>query len=91
MVVQSVQIWQSELVQHMSWQVPGSWWVTVQFWKHAMLDAHSLLLRQFSVSLQQLPTMHWLHGVPPGSSVQVPASMMGFPQFEPLHARPTQH
>lgn len=35
--------------------------------------------------------MHWLHGVPPGSSEQGPASIGGIPQVLPLHTRPTQH
>ena len=34
--------------------------------------------------------MHWLHGVPPGSSEQVPASM-GTPQCPLSQVRPAQH
>jgi len=56
-----------------------------------MLPAHCSLLRQFSVSEQQLPTMHCEHGVPPGSRLQEPASKTGMPQFEPLQTSPTQH
>jgi hypothetical protein len=48
-----------------------------QRWKQLMLFAHWPLFRQVSVSLQQLPTMHWVHGVPPGSSEQLPPSTGG--------------
>jgi hypothetical protein len=34
--------------------------------------------------------MHWLHGVPPGSSAQVPAST-AMPQWPLLQVSPTQH
>ena len=90
-VTQSVQTVQVDPVQHIIWHVAGSMWLVVQDWKHARLCAHSMLPRQASVSSQHPPTMHWLHGVPPGSSIQVPASMSGVPQFCPLHASPTQH
>lgn len=56
-----------------------------------MASTQSVSSRQVSVASQQFPTMHWLHGVPPGSSVQVPASTGGLPHVVPLHMRPTQH
>jgi hypothetical protein len=34
--------------------------------------------------------MHWLHGVPPGSSEQLPPST-GLPQWLPLHTSGVQH
>jgi hypothetical protein len=64
---------------------------TMQRWKHPRLLEHCASLRQLSVSLQHLPTMHWLHGVPPGSSVQLPESGGWMPQWPPTHTRPTQH
>jgi hypothetical protein len=39
--------------------------------------------------MQQLFTMHWLHGVPPGLSMQLPAST-GVPQCPLSQVRPTQ-
>jgi len=65
--------------------------LTTQRWKHAMLLAHCASFRQLSVCEQQLPTTHWLHGVPPGSSEQLPASIGGLPQCVPKHTSPTQH
>jgi hypothetical protein len=62
----------------------------VQLWKHMRPLVHGMSERQFSVCWQQLPTMHWLHGVPPGSSVQLPAST-AMPQCPLAHTRPTQH
>jgi len=56
-----------------------------------MLPAHAGFARHVSVSAQQLPTTHWLQGVPPGSSEQVPASSGGSPQCPPLQTSPTQH
>ena len=87
---QVVHVVQSVPVQHICWQ-----WATVappsvQLWKQDMLPAQAPSARQFSVSWQQLPTMHWLHGVPPGSSEQLPASM-GLPQWPLSQVRPTQH
>jgi hypothetical protein len=63
-----------------------------QRWKQPMLEAQLKSLRQFSVGSQQLPMMHWLQGVPPGSREQLPASTGGgAPQWPPLQTRPTQH
>jgi hypothetical protein len=45
---------------------------------------------QLSVSWQQSFTMHWLHGVPPGSSGHVPAST-GTPQWPLSQVSPAQH
>jgi hypothetical protein len=56
-----------------------------------MLEAHAAFPRQVSVSAQQLPTTHWLHGVPPGSRPQLPASSGELPQWPPLQMSPTQH
>lgn len=56
-----------------------------------MLPAQPPSLRQSSVWLQQLAMMHWLQGVPPGSSEQLPASIGGMPQCPPLQVKPTQH
>jgi hypothetical protein len=55
-----------------------------------MLLAQLESFRQFMVSWQQPPTMHWLHGVPPGSSVQLPAST-AWPQCPLTQVRPMQH
>src|SRR6185369_6987536 len=62
---------------------------SVQLWKQDSPAAHAPSLRQFSVSMQQLLTMHWLHGVPPGSRGQVPASI-AMPQCPLSQVRPTQ-
>jgi hypothetical protein len=64
--------------------------MSVQLWKHGIDWTHCESPRQLVVSWQQLPTMHWLHDVPPGSSEQLPASM-GMPQWPLSHARPMQH
>src|SRR5262245_21462301 len=56
-----------------------------------MLIAHCVEPRHASVSEQQLAMMHWLHGVPPGSSEHGPESMVGVPQCCPEQTRPTQH
>jgi hypothetical protein len=64
--------------------------MSVQLWKHMRPLAHGASARQFWVSWQQSPTMHWLHGVPPGSSKQLPAST-AMPQCPLAHTRPTQH
>lgn len=64
--------------------------LSTQAWKHPMAVAQVLSLRHISVSVQQLLTMHWLQGVPPGSSEQLPASM-GLPQWPPVHTSGLQH
>jgi hypothetical protein len=64
---------------------------TVQLWKQAMSMAHVASFRQVCVSLQHAPMMHALHGVPPGSSEQLPASGGAMPQCWPVQTRPTQH
>jgi hypothetical protein len=61
-------------VQHICWQAAGCAPLTTQRWKQDMLVAHWKSLRQAAVSSQQAPMTHWLQGVPPGSSGQVPAS-----------------
>ena len=78
-------------MQHICWHIKGGLLAITQRWKQAMLAAHCTSLRQFSVCAQQFPTMHWLQGVPPGSSEQLPASIGGTPQCPPTHTRPTQH
>ena len=80
-VTQSVHTVHVEPVQHIIWHVAGSMWFVAHDWKHIRLWEHSLSARHASVSMQHPPTMHWLHGVPPGSSVQLPASIKGLPQF----------
>lgn len=77
-------------MQHIDWHCAAGVPPRVQLWKHDMLLAHWASFRQLVVSSQQLPTMHWLHGVPPGSSEQVPASTP-MPQWPLSQARPTQH
>jgi hypothetical protein len=89
--MQSANTKQFEPVQHIIWQEPGSPPFIAHSWKHARSVAHSGSKRHDCVSSQQCPTTHWLHGVPPGSSVQLPASIGGVPQVFPLHVRPTQH
>jgi hypothetical protein len=56
-----------------------------------MLLLHCGEFKHATVVLQQLPTMHWLQGVPPGSSEHAPASLTGLPQRPLRHVRPTQH
>lgn len=56
-----------------------------------MLLLHCGEFRHATVVLQQLPTTHWLHGVPPGSSEQAPASLTGLPQSPLKHVSPMQH
>jgi len=85
-VTQAAHTLQSVVAQHICLHVAGAVPPTVQRWK-----AHWVSPRQVCVSPQHAPTMHWLHGVPPGSSVQLPESMGGVPQWPPVHARPTQH
>lgn len=77
--------------QHIDWQAFGGLPAIAQRWKHPRLAAHCGSKRQFSVCWQHFPTMHWLHGVPPGSSEHEPESIGGVPQLLPLHVRPTQH
>lgn len=60
-------------------------------WKQLMLFTQLKSPRHVSVSLQQAPTMHWLHGVPPGSSEHMPASTGSTPQCPPVQTSPTQH
>lgn len=79
--------------QHIAEHCAGEPPLIAQRWKHAMLLAQPpglVSLRQLMVSWQQLPTMHWLHGVPPGSMVQLPAST-AMPQWPLTQVRPTQH
>ena len=64
---------------------------TTQAWKHEISLAHCALFTQFSVCGQHAPMMHWLHGVPPGSSVHGPESGGATPQWPPVQVRPTQH
>lgn len=40
---------------------------------------------------QQSPRTHWLHGVPPGSSAQVPPSARGAPHRPSSQVSPMQH
>jgi hypothetical protein len=77
-------------VQHICSQAVALVPPSVQLWKQERLIAHCESLRQLVVSWQQPSTMHWLHGVPPGSSEQVPAST-GVPQWLFSQVRPTQH
>jgi hypothetical protein len=56
-----------------------------------MLLTHWESFKHCSVRLQQFPMTHWLQGVPPGSSEQLPASIVGIPQWPPVHTRPMQH
>lgn len=62
----------------------------MQLWKHDSAVSHTESARQFSVSRQQLPTMHMLQGVPPGLRVQVPPST-GNPQSPLSQVSPLQH
>ena len=55
-----------------------------------MAVAHEPEVKQLSVWLQQLLTMHWLQGVPPGSSEQPPPST-ALPQWLPLQTSGLQH
>jgi hypothetical protein len=55
--------------------VAGGLFASTHPWKHPIAAAQVGLLRQLTVGLQQLATMHWLHGVPPGSSGQFPTSI----------------
>lgn len=64
---------------------------TTQAWKQEMSLAHWTSPTQASVCGQQAPMMHWLHGVPPGSSVHAPESGSAVPQWPPVQVRPTQH
>jgi hypothetical protein len=91
LATQVVQLVQVAPLQHMLAHWDGLVPAIVQRWKQPMLEAQEKLLRHISVWLQQLPMMHWLHGVPPGSREQLPASMGGMPQWPPLQVRPTQH
>jgi hypothetical protein len=87
-----VHVLQVESVQHICSHfaaLPGPP-CSVQLWKHIKPLEHCESERQPIVSWQQFPTMHWLHGVPPGSSVQLPAST-AIPQWALAHTRPTQH
>ena len=77
-------------VQHICWHCAGGVLPIAQRWKQPMLAEHWKSFRQFSVSLQHPATMHWLHGVPPGSSGQ-PLSITGLPQWPPEQTSPTQH
>lgn len=77
--------------QHCCAHVVGLPPLIAQRWKQPMLLAQVKSFRQFSVRLQQLATMHWLHGVPPGSSEQPPSPGKGRPQSPPSQTRPTQH
>lgn len=61
-----------------------------QVWKQPMAWAQLVSFRQFSVGLQQLLTMHWLQGVPPGSREQLPPST-GKPQWPPWQSMGEQH
>lgn len=67
-------------VQHICLHTLGWPFATTHSWKQAMLIAHCPLFKHCSVSLQQPPMTHWLHGVPPGSSEQGPASGGAIPQ-----------
>jgi len=82
--------WQSGPEQHIFAHMAPPMDCCKQPWKHDMAVAHVVLFRQFWVWLQHWSTMHWLHGVPPGSIEQVPAST-GTPQWPLSHARPMQH
>jgi hypothetical protein len=86
----AVQVLQVESVQHICSHVAGLVPPSVQLWKQEMLMPHVESARQFSVSWQQPLTMHWEHGVPPGSSVQGPASM-AVPQWLLWQVSPMQH
>jgi hypothetical protein len=76
--------------QHVCSHMPVPISMSVQLCTQARAPAHVESFRQFCVSSQQSATMHWLHGVPPGSSVHVPASI-GTPQCPLSQVRPTQH
>ena len=81
LITQVVHCVQLELPTHAVWaQVVGSPPSAVQRWKVAMSAVQVESKRHVSVRLQQLAMMHWLHGVPPGSSEQSPESMGGMPQ-----------
>lgn len=57
-----------------------------------MLDPQLGSNAHASVCMQQAPTMHCEHGVPPGSVLHMPPSPGGgMPQKPPLHVRPMQH
>ncbi len=81
---------QVESAQHIASHADALFPMTVQLWKHMRPLEQVASERQSMVSWQQLPTMHWLHGVPPGSSVQLPAST-AMPQCPLAHTSPTQH
>jgi hypothetical protein len=76
-----VQVLQSVEVQHICLHVAGGWLLTTtQFWKQLRPIAHCASFKHACVSLQQAPMMHWLHGVLPGSMVQLPESGGAMPQ-----------
>ena len=85
-----VQLLQVGPVQHMVVHWAGGVLLSTQLWKQPISPAQVKSLRQFSVSMQQLLTMHWLQGVPPGSREQLPAST-GLPQWPPLQVKGAQH
>jgi len=87
---QLVQVLQIELLQQLDWHCPGGVPPMTQVWKQPISWAQLLLSRQFSVWVQQLLTMHWLQGVPPGSREQLPPST-GTPQWPPWHTIGEQH
>jgi hypothetical protein len=87
---QVVHVLQVESVQHICSQTAALVPPSVQLWKQEMLMPQVESARQLCVSSQQPLTMHWVQGVPPGSSMQAPASI-GVPQWLLWQARPTQH
>lgn len=76
--------------QHMVWHWAGGVLESTHCWKQPISEAQVKSLRQLTVSLQQALTMHWLHGVPPGSRGHIGVSM-GMPQWPPLHTLGEQH
>ena len=90
LVVQLVQLLQMALLQHIDWQVLGGIPLMTHCWKQPIAAAQLGLFRQLTVCMQQLPTMHWLQGVPPGSSGHMPAST-GIPQCPPEQTSGLQH
>lgn len=89
-MTQLVQLLHDEPLQHIAAQTVGSVIPMTQPWKQAMSALQLKSPRQVIVSMQQSLTMHWLQGVPPGSSGQLPAST-GRPQWPPEQTSPMQH
>jgi hypothetical protein len=91
LATQLVHVWQSCVVQHCCSHCAGGLLAIAHRWKHPIDPEHCASAKHAWVASQHDPTTHWLHGVPPGSSPQLPESMSGVPHSPPWHVRPMQH